>query len=79
MANQNFRVQNFRDTQGITEIHENIVSQIFGAIRSLPRLLLLWFVSESCQMSMSAQVILEWLHLPWKISQPAINHHMTGW
>ena len=28
---KNFRVQYFRDTQGITEIHKNIVSRIFGA------------------------------------------------
>ena len=36
MENLNFRVQYFRDTQSITEIHKNIVSQIFGAIRYVP-------------------------------------------
>ena len=33
MENQNFRVQYFHDTQGITEIYKNIVSQILGAIQ----------------------------------------------
>ena len=31
-----------------------------------------WFVSVSHQMSTSAQVIIEWLHLPWTSSQLAI-------
>ena len=31
----------------------------------LPRLLLLWLVSESCQTSMSAGLIFEWVHLHW--------------
>ena len=45
----------------------------------LPRLLLLYLVSESSQTSMSARVIFEWLQLPWTSSQLAINHHATGW
>ena len=40
MENLNFRIQYFRDAQGITEIHENIVSRIFGTIRYIDKLAL---------------------------------------
>ena len=45
----------------------------------LPRLLLLWLVSEACQISTGAWVTFEWLHLPSTSRQPAVIHHMTGW
>ena len=38
----------------------------------LPRLLLLWLVPETCQTSMSAWLVFEWLHLHWISRQPAI-------
>ena len=31
---------------------------------NLPRLLLLWLVSEACQMFISSWVVFKWLHLP---------------
>ena len=46
----------------------------------LPRLLLLWLPSTCCQMSMNAQVILEWFHLPMdKQTASYISNHTTGW
>ena len=35
-------------------------------------------ITEACQTSVSAQVILKWLHLPWTSRLPAVMHHMTG-
>ena len=44
----------------------------------LSRLLLLWFVSEACQMSTSTWVVFKRLHLFWTSRQPAVIHHTTG-
>ena len=46
---------------------------------SLPRLLLLWLVSEAHQMSMSARATFKWLHIPLTSRQSAVIHHMTRW
>ena len=40
---------------------------------------LLWLVSESCETSTSARVILEWLHLQWTSSQPTLNRSPHIW
>ena len=48
-------------------------------MQKLPRLLLLWLVSEACQTSMSVQVVLKWLRLPLTSKQPAVIYHMTSW
>ena len=48
----------------------------------LPGLLLLWLVSEVCQMSTastSVQVAFKWLHIPLASRQLAVIHHTTGW
>ena len=45
----------------------------------LPRLLLLWLVSEACQTSMSAQVAFKWSPLHLTSTQPAVICHTTGW
>ena len=60
--------------------HHTIVTNISDRYRCwrLLKLLLLWLVSETCQMSMSAWVIIEWLHLPLTSSQPAIDHWLMS-
>ena len=45
----------------------------------LPRLLLLWLVSETCQISTGAWVAFKWLHIPLTNIHPAVIHHKTGW
>ena len=45
----------------------------------LPRLLLLWLVSEACQASTSARFACKWFHIPLTSRLPAVIHHMTGW
>ena len=44
-----------------------------------PGLLLLWLVSEACQMSMSGWVAFKWLYIFLTSRQPAVIHHMAGW
>ena len=39
------------------------------------KVLLLWLVPDSCQISMSAQVVFTWLHLPLTSGQPAVIHY----
>ena len=41
-------------------------------------LLLLWLVSEACQVFTSALVTFKWLHIPLTNRQPAVIHHMPG-
>ena len=44
-----------------------------------PWLLLLWLVSEACQMPMNAQRFFKWLYLPLTSRLPAGIHHTPGW
>ena len=45
---------------------------------NLPRLLLLWLISEAGQTTMSAWVTFKWLYIPLTGWQPTVIHHMTS-